>query len=281
MGVISGKKIALELKEKLKEQVSYFKNKYDRLPKLSVILVGDNPASISYVSGKEKACVEIGIINETIRLDENISEEELLGEIDKLNNDSSVDGILVQLPLPHHINEHNVIERIRSDKDVDGFSEYNTAKLYMKEKCIVPCTPKGIIKMLKHENVQIAGRHAVVIGRSQIVGQPVAKLLLDNNASVTILHSKSVNMKEISKMADILVVAVGRPKMITKEFVKEGATVIDVGVNRVDGHLCGDCDFEAIKEIANISKVPGGVGPMTIACLMENTIECFLAHMKE
>lgn len=282
--IISGKELSALKKEKMKAQVATFEAKYGRLPKLSVILVGDNPASVSYVSGKEKACIEIGIVNNTIRIPDTTTQEELLKLIDDLNNDDLVDGILVQLPLPKHINSDCVINAIKPTKDVDGFHPENVASLYLKQKGTVPCTPRGIIQVLDSKNIQIEGKNAVVVGRSNIVGLPVSKLLLDRNATVTIAHSKTKNLAEVCKTADILVAAVGKPRFITKDMVKDGAVVIDVGVNRdpVTGKLCGDVDFDNVKDIASyITKVPGGIGPMTISCLMENTIESFLCHMED
>jgi methylenetetrahydrofolate dehydrogenase (NADP+)/methenyltetrahydrofolate cyclohydrolase len=226
----------------------------------------------------------VGIKNTTIRKDASISEAELLGIIDELNADDSVDGILVQLPLPKHIDSDKVIAAISAEKDVDGFHPMNVANLWLKQPCTLPCTPKGIIKLLKRANVEIAGKDVVVIGRSNIVGLPVSKLLLNENATVTIAHSRTKNLAEVTRRADILVVAIGRPKFVTADMVKEGAVVIDVGVNRdpETKKLCGDVDFAAIEpKVAAITPVPGGVGPMTITCLMENTIECFLRKMSK
>ena len=248
-----------------------------------VILVGEDPGSVSYVKGKAKASAEVGIRNTTIRRPDTITEDELLGMIAELNADDGVDGILVQLPLPKHIDEDKIIAAIDKSKDVDGFHPLNVAALWQKQPCTLPCTPKGIIKMLKSAGVEISGREAVVIGRSNIVGLPVSKLLLDENATVTIAHSRTKNLGEVTRRADILVVAIGRPKFVKADMVKEGAVVIDVGVNRdpETGKLCGDVDFAAIEPKASvITPVPGGVGPMTICCLMENTIECFLRRIK-
>ncbi len=277
--IISGKELSAQLKAEMAAQVAEFPEKYGRVPHLVVILVGDNPASVSYVTGKAKASELVGIRNTTLRKPETISEAELLDIIRDLNADDTVDGILVQLPLPKHISESKVIETISKGKDVDGFHPLNVAALWQKEECILPCTPKGIIKMLKAAGVEIKGRRAVVIGRSNIVGLPVAKLLLDENATVTIAHSRTENLPELTRQAEILVVAIGRPKFVTGDMVSEGTVVIDVGVNRdpETGKLCGDVDFSAIEPKASvITPVPGGVGPMTICCLMENTIECFL-----
>jgi methylenetetrahydrofolate dehydrogenase (NADP+)/methenyltetrahydrofolate cyclohydrolase len=272
------------MKAAMAEEVKSFPEKYGRVPHLAVILVGDNPASVSYVTGKAKASAEVGIKNSTIRREASISEEELLALIAELNADDEVDGILVQLPLPKHISEDKVIAAIDVKKDVDGFHPANVAALWQKQPCTLPCTPKGIIRMLQTAGVEMAGKEAVVIGRSNIVGLPVSKLLLDQNATVTIAHSRTKNLAEVTRRAEILVVAIGQPKFVTAEMVGEGAAVIDVGVNRdpETGKLCGDVDFEACKEKASvITPVPGGVGPMTRACLMENTIECYLNNIKK
>ena len=277
--IISGKDLSARLKAEMAAEVAEFPEKYGRVPHLVVILVGDDPASMSYVKGKAKASEVVGIRNTTIRKPADITEAELLGLIAGLNADDSVDGILVQLPLPAHISEPKVIEAIDKSKDVDGFHPLNVAALWQKQPCTLPCTPKGIIRMLKSAGVGISGKRAVVIGRSNIVGLPVAKLLLDENATVTIAHSRTADLPSVTKEAEILVVAIGRPRFVTADMVSDGAVVIDVGVNRdpETGRLCGDVDFEAVEPKASvITPVPGGVGPMTICCLMENTIECFL-----
>lgn len=282
--IISGTELAKEIKQDVAKRVAEYKVEYGREPHLVVILVGENPASVSYVTGKAKDSAEVGFKNTTIRKPDTISEAELIELIGQLNEDRSVDGILVQLPLPKHISEAKVIEAIDKEKDVDGFHPLNVASLWQKLPCLLPCTPKGIIKLLDKAGVEIAGKKAVVIGRSNIVGLPVAKLLLDRNATVTIAHSRTQNLAEITRQADILVVAIGRAKFVTAEMVGEGAAVIDVGVNRdpESGKLCGDVDFEACKDKASvITPVPGGVGPMTRACLMENTIECYLNNIKK
>lgn len=281
--IISGKELSAKLKAEMAERVATFPAEYGRVPHLVVILVGEDPGSVSYVKGKAKASAEVGIRNTTIRRPDTITEEELLGMIAELNADEGVDGILVQLPLPKHIDEDKIIAAIDKSKDVDGFHPLNVAALWQKQPCTLPCTPKGIIKMLKSAGVEISGREAVVIGRSNIVGLPVSKLLLDENATVTIAHSRTKNLGEVTRRADILVVAIGRPKFVKADMVKEGTVVIDVGVNRdpETGKLCGDVDFAAIEPKASvITPVPGGVGPMTICCLMENTIECFLRRIK-
>lgn len=280
--IISGKELSAKLKAEMAERVATFPAEYGRVPHLVVILVGEDPGSVSYVKGKAKASAEVGIRNTTIRRPDTITEDELLGMIAELNADDGVDGILVQLPLPKHIDEDKIIAAIDKSKDVDGFHPLNVAALWQKQPCTLPCTPKGIIKMLKSAGVEISGREAVVIGRSNIVGLPVSKLLLDENATVTIAHSRTKNLGEVTRRADILVVAIGRPKFVKADMVKEGAVVIDVGVNRdpETGKLCGDVDFAAIEPKASvITPVPGGVGPMTICCLMENTIECFLRRI--
>ncbi len=280
--IISGKELSARLKAEMAAQVAAFPEQYGRVPHLVVILVGDNPASVSYVTGKAKAAAEVGIRNTTLRRPETISEAELLGLIAELNADADVDGILVQLPLPKHIDTDRVIAAIDCAKDVDGFHPSNVAALWQKQPCTLPCTPKGILRMLQTAGVEIEGRHAVVVGRSNIVGLPVAKLLLDANATVTMAHSRTPDLGAVTRQADILVVAVGRPKFVKGDMVREGAVVIDVGVNRdpETGKLCGDVDYAAVEPLVSvITPVPGGVGPMTICCLMENTIECFLRRV--
>ncbi len=277
--IINGKEIAKSIREGLATKVVELGQKYGRTPKLVVILVGDDPGSVSYVTGKAKAADEVGIRNTTLRFPETITEQELLAQVEELNQDEDVDGILVQLPLPKHIDENKVIAAIAIEKDVDAFSPLSVARLWLKQPTITPCTPKGIIKLLKSTGIEIEGKEAVVIGRSNIVGLPVAKLLLDENATVTIAHSRTRNLAEVARRADILVVAIGRERLVTADMIKPGAVVIDVGVNRDsrNGKLCGDVDYEAAKEVAAyITPVPGGVGPMTIACLMENTVENFI-----
>ena len=275
--IIDGKQIAQQFKEAMREQVAALAKQYGRKPCLDVIIVGENPASMSYVKSKIKATEYCGFDGELIQLPETTSQEELLRVIRESNEKENVDGILVQLPLPKHIDEQTVIEAIAPEKDVDGFHPSNVAKLWLNQPTIVPCTPLGIIALLEEIHTTFEGRHAVVIGRSNIVGKPVAKLLLDRHCTVTIAHSRTADLAAICREADILVVAVGRPQMITGEMVKKGATVIDVGINRLeDGRLVGDVDFESVVPIAGaITPVPGGVGPMTITMLMRNTIECY------
>lgn len=281
--IISGKDLSARLKAEMATRVAAYEKEYGRAPQLTVVLVGEDPGSVSYVTGKAKACEAVGIRNTTIRRPESISEEELLSIIGELNADDAVDGILVQLPLPRHIDENKVIAAIRKEKDVDGFHPLNVAALWMKQPCSLPCTPKGIIKLLKAAGVEIAGKRAVVVGRSNIVGLPVAKLLMDENATVTVAHSRTKDLAAVTRGAEILVVAIGRPKFVTADMVTDGTVVIDVGVNRdpETGKLCGDVDYAAVEPKASvITPVPGGVGPMTIACLMENTIECYLRTME-
>lgn len=280
--IISGKDLAKKIKEEIAGKVPALVEKYGRAPHLAVILVGEDPASQSYVKSKGRDAEQVGYKSTTVRLPEQTSEEELLELIAKLNADDTVDGILVQLPVPAHINEDRVIEAIAHEKDVDGFHPANVAALWQKRGCVYPCTPKGVIRMLDEAGVDIEGKRAVVIGRSNIVGLPMAKMLLDRNATVTVAHSRTKNLAEITRQADILVAAVGRLRMVTEDMVVPGAVVIDVGVNRdpATGKLAGDVDYENVSTKASvITPVPGGVGPMTRACLMENTLECFLNKM--
>lgn len=280
MTIIDGKAISAALKESIRQRVAELPEKYGRVPHLVVVRVGEDPASVVYVRNKEKACEAVGIRNSTIVLAETTAQEELLSLIEALNGDDTVDGILVQLPLPKHISEARVIETIAREKDVDGFHPYNVAGLWQKTPHVSPCTPAGIMKLLAAIGVDPKGKRAVVIGRSNIVGLPVAKMLLDANATVTLCHTRTVDLPSVTRQAEILVVAAGRAKMVTGDMVAPGAIVIDVGMDRdpETGKLCGDVDFDSVAPIAGaITPVPGGVGPMTIACLMENTLECFLA----
>lgn len=272
--VINGKELAKKLRADIRERVNQFIEETKVVPHLVVILVGDNPASVSYITGKQKACEETNMKSTLIKLPVETTEEELIKIINDLNADKSVHGILVQLPLPKHIDEQKIINTICVEKDVDGFSPINVGKMILNEECFLPCTPAGIIKMIKETGIEIAGKHAVVIGRSNIVGKPVSQLLLQENATVTICHSRTKDLKYHTLQADILVVAIGKPKFVTKDMIKPGAVVIDVGVNRVDNKLCGDVDYEGALEVASyVTPVPGGVGPMTITMLMENTLE--------
>lgn len=275
--IIDGKAIAASIKDEVKSEVAAIEAAGGRKPCLCVIIVGENPASQVYVRNKVKSAEYVGMESVKIALPETVTEEELLGKIRELNADPSVDGILVQLPLPKHIDEDKVIDTIAREKDVDGFHILNVGSLWVGKKCIVPCTPKGIIHLIKSTGVQIKGKTAVVVGRSNIVGKPVAKLLLDENATVIVAHSRTEDLKSVTLLADILVVAVGKENVVTGDMVKPGAVVIDVGMNRnSEGKLCGDVDFVSASEKASfITPVPGGVGPMTIAMLMKNTLECY------
>lgn len=272
--IIKGNEVAEKKRAQLTEEVVKLKEQGIE-PGLAVILVGEDPASRSYVKGKEKGCEQVGIYSELIELPETITEERLLAEIDRLNGDDRINGILVQLPLPKHIEEKAIIERISPEKDVDGFHPISVGRMMTGQDTFLPCTPHGIVELVKETNLDISGKHVVVIGRSNIVGKPVGQLFLNENATVTYCHSKTQNMKELSKLADILIVAVGRPKMITADYIKEGAVVIDVGVNRLEtGKLCGDVDFDNVLDVAGyITPVPKGVGPMTITMLLHNTVE--------
>lgn len=271
--ILDGKQIAKEYRQRLKNQVNDLKE-YGFTPKLSVILVGNDGASQSYVKSKKKAAEKIGMISEIIHLDESTSEEVVLSELNRLNNDDTVSGILVQVPLPKQVSEQKVLEAINPEKDVDGFHPINIGKLYIDEQTFVPCTPLGIMEILKHADINLEGKNAVVIGRSHIVGQPVSKLLLQANATVTILHSRTKNMNAHLKQADVIVSAVGQPGLVTKENVKKGSVIIDVG-NTPDenGKLKGDVAYDEVKEIASaITPVPGGVGPLTITMVLNNTL---------
>ncbi len=270
--MLDGAAMALEVEKELKQRVDALREK-NVVPGLCVILVGNDPASQTYVANKEKACARLGIHSQTLRMGTETTQAELEASIERANEDEAIHGILVQLPLPAHLDEHRALALIRPEKDVDGFHAVNMGRLARGEDCVVACTPKGALHMLKAAGVPIAGKNAVVIGRSNIVGKPMALLLLQENATVTICHSRTENLAEYTRRADILVAAVGKPRFVTADMVKEGAAVLDVGINRVDGKLCGDVDFEAVKEKAGwISPVPGGVGKMTIAMLMENTV---------
>ena len=278
--IIDGKALSAAIKEEVREQVLSLEHQYGRKPCLCVIIVGENPASQVYVRNKVKAAAFTGMESRLEALPAETSEAALLDIIASLNADPAVDGILVQLPLPKHINEEKVIDAIAREKDVDGFHPGNVAGLWLGKDCIVPCTPAGILRLIDSTGVSLAGKQAVVVGRSNIVGKPVAKLLLDRNATVTIAHSRTADLASVTRQADVLVVAVGRAGLVTGEMVKPGAVVIDVGMNRnAEGKLCGDVDFDSCEPVAGwITPVPGGVGPMTIAMLMVNTLRCFSAR---
>ncbi|NLS84862.1 MAG: bifunctional methylenetetrahydrofolate dehydrogenase/methenyltetrahydrofolate cyclohydrolase FolD [Ruminococcaceae bacterium] len=272
--LISGKILAAQMKESVAKDVAALKEKSVHA-RLAVIIVGDNPASKVYVAGKAKDCEECGILSDVIRMPEDTTEEQLLAKVHECNENDEIHGLLVQLPLPKHIREKNIIDAISPAKDVDGFTPVNVGKLVIGEDCFMPCTPAGCIEMLKSTGMEISGKNAVVIGRSNIVGKPAALMLLANNATVTICHSKTQNLKQLCAQADILVAAIGKAGFVTGDMVKEGAAVIDVGINRGDdGKLHGDVDFEAASEkAAFITPVPGGVGLMTRAMLMKNTLK--------
>ncbi len=277
--ILDGKAAAGRIREEVRAGVEKLRAEYGVTPGLAVIIVGDDPASKVYVGNKHKACGELGIASQVIRLAAGSSEAELATRIDSLNADPAVHGILVQLPLPKHIDTDKVLDRIRPDKDVDGFHPVNVGNLTLGREALVPCTPHGVIRLLAMEGIAIEGKRAVIIGRSNIVGKPMASLLLARNATVTVCHSRTENLAAVCREADILVAAIGKPGFVTAAMVKTGAVVIDVGINRVAGKLVGDVDFAAVKEAAGaITPVPGGVGPLTIAMLMHNTLKA--AHMQ-
>lgn len=275
--IIDGKVISAAVKQRIADEVATLKETKG-VPGLAVIIVGEDPASKVYVANKKKACEQIGMLSEEYALPEATTNEELLALINELNNKKEINGILCQLPLPKHLDEELVIDSILPEKDVDAFHPQNVGKIMTGDYDFLPCTPAGIMEMLKYENIEVEGKTCVVIGRSNIVGKPMSMLLLHKNGTVTICHSKTKNLKEVCRSADILVAAVGRPNFVTADMVKDDAVVIDVGINRLEsGKLCGDVDFENVKEKASyITPVPGGVGPMTIATLMQNTLTAFL-----
>ncbi|MZH45603.1 MAG: bifunctional methylenetetrahydrofolate dehydrogenase/methenyltetrahydrofolate cyclohydrolase FolD [Nitrospinae bacterium] len=280
MVLIDGKKVSMEIRSRLKQETEELKNKTGRMPGLATVLVGEDPASAVYVRNKNKVCQEVGFQSFGQNLPAETTEDELLEVIKKLNENDEVNGILVQLPLPDHIDSEKILLSIKPEKDVDGFHPINVGKLAIGNALLTPCTPTGIIELLDYYNIEIAGKHAVVLGRSNIVGKPVALLLLQRNATVTICHSRTSNLKQVTSQADILIAAVGRPGFVGSEMVKDNAVVIDVGINRVDGKLTGDVEFEPVAEKTSyITPVPGGVGPMTIALLMENTLKAFKATL--
>ncbi|EEG78322.1 bifunctional methylenetetrahydrofolate dehydrogenase/methenyltetrahydrofolate cyclohydrolase FolD [Dethiobacter alkaliphilus] len=274
--LISGPEVAAAIREQISTELASLKEKTGKVPGLAVILVGEDPASQAYVGNKEKTAGKLGFHSVVDRVSADITQEELLKKIDDLNKDEDIHGILVQLPLPDHIEEKAVIDAIAVEKDVDGFHPINVGNLMIGDDCYIPCTPHGCMKMLEHIGYDLKGKNAVVVGRSNIVGKPVALLMLQQHATVTICHSRTADLGAVCREADVLVVAVGRPNMITGDMVKPGAVVIDVGINRVDGKLVGDVEFDSAKEVASyITPVPGGVGPMTITMLMLNTLEAF------
>ena len=277
MKILDGKALSLEIKNQLKEKIAEFKQKYNKEITLAVILVGENPASKIYVNNKIKAAEYVGIKSLSLKLPEDSTQKEVEDLILSLSNDNNIDGILVQLPLPKQLDEDYLLNLIPVSKDVDGFTEINSGKLSQGKDCLLPCTPAGIIELIKSENIKLAGKNAVVIGRSNIVGKPIANLLLKENCTVTVCHSKTNNIGDFAKKADVLVVAIGKPCFVTADMVKDEAVIIDVGINRTENGLKGDVDYELVKDKASfITPVPGGVGPMTIAMLMKNTYLCAL-----
>lgn len=274
---IDGKSISAKRKDELKLKIDKIKEAGKRIPKLTVILVGDNQASQTYVRNKERGCTYVGMLSDVIRLDKDISEEELIHIIEKLNHDDTVDGILVQLPLPSHIQEDKILDLIDPSKDVDGFHPSNVAKLFLGQDGLVPCTPKGMMVLLDEINYDLTGKEVVVVGRSHIVGKPVSLLCLQRNATVTIAHSRTKDLQKVCQRADVLIAAIGKAKFFNRDYVKQGVVVLDVGINRDENNkLCGDVDYEDVKDIAAyITPVPGGVGPMTIAMLLENTLQAY------
>lgn len=276
--IIDGKRISDNLKEEMKAQVVALERQYGRRPGLAVIIVGENPASQVYVRNKVRAAEFVGLRSVQVTLPESTPEADLLAQIRRLNEDPAIDGVLVQLPLPAHINEEKVIDTIALEKDVDGFHPGNVGALWLGKPCTLPCTPKGCLYLIQTTGIELRGALAVVIGRSNIVGKPMAKLLLDQHATVIMAHSRTRNLGELTRQADIIVAAVGKRNLVTADMVKPGAVVIDVGMNRdEEGHLCGDVDFAGVKEVAGfVTPVPGGVGPMTITMLIQNTLDSFI-----
>ena len=279
---IDGKAFSQTVLEKIREEHSQLKEKYGKPAGLAVVIVGNNPASQVYVKNKIRACENVGFYSENIELDENISEKELLQEIDKLNKNDRINGILVQLPLPSHINELKIIDSISPEKDVDGFHVSNIGKMVIGDETgFLSCTPYGIMQLLEEYKIEIAGKDAVIIGRSNIVGKPMALMLIQKGATVQVCNSRTKDLRKKLNEADIIIVAAGVPKLLKKEDVKEGAVVIDVGINRVDGKICGDVDYEEVAEKTSyITPVPGGVGPMTIASLIKNTFKSYKNSLK-
>ncbi|MFL2947669.1 MAG: bifunctional methylenetetrahydrofolate dehydrogenase/methenyltetrahydrofolate cyclohydrolase FolD [Nitrospinales bacterium] len=276
MVLIDGKKVSGQIRNRLAEEVQELKKKTGKTPGLATVLVGDDPASAVYVRNKNKICSELGFQSFEQKLSADTSQEQLLQLVGELNSNKDIHGILVQLPLPDQIDSEKILQAIDPKKDVDGFHPVNVGKLVVGNALLTPCTPTGIIELLDHYDIEISGKHAVIIGRSNIVGKPVSMLLLQRNATITICHSRTKDLEEVTRSADIIVAAVGRANFVTEEMVSEGTVVIDVGINRVDGKLTGDVDFEPVaRKASHITPVPGGVGPMTIALLMENTLKAF------
>lgn len=279
--LLDGKETSKQIKLELKEQIKALKETYNKVPTIAIVVVGNNPASEIYVRNKIKAASFVGMNHELVKLEETVSMEELLNEVDRLNNDNNVSGIIVQLPLPKHLDEQLVINHINNEKDADGFGLLNKGRLFSGLPCLKPATPYGVMYLLEHYNIDLEGKRAVVIGRSNIVGKPMALMLLEKNATVTIAHSRTKDLKELTKEADILVVAIGKAKFVTEDMVKVGSVIVDVGINRIDGVLYGDVDFENVEKKASfITPVPGGVGPLTIAMLLKNTVNAFINQNK-
>ena len=283
MAILDGKQFSIKYRQILKEKVACLKEKLNKVPGLAVVIIGEDPASKIYVNNKIKACEEVGVTSKTFRLNESISQQEAENVIKELAVDEDIDGILVQLPLPKKFDSGKILQHIPTEKDVDGLSDTNLGRLLMGEKCHISCTPNGIIKLLKEYNVEFTGKHAVVIGRSNMVGKPMALLLQSENCTVTMCHSKTKNLEFYTKNADILVVAIGKDRFIDGSMIKEGAVVVDVGMNRVDGKLYGDVEFNSASQVASlITPVPGGVGPMTVTMLMHNTVTAFIRkHLQD
>lgn len=274
--ILDGKALSAKFRQNIKEETAALKEKTGKAPGIAVILAGDDAASSVYVNSKEKAAIECGFYSVVERISADVTTSDVLKLVEKYNNDEKIHGILVQLPLPSACDEKTILRAIRAEKDVDGFHPYNVGLLNIGEDCLMPCTPFGVMNMMADYGIEIAGKNAVVVGRSNIVGKPIAAMLLKANATVTVCHSKTKDLSGVCAKADILVAAIGKAKFIKKEFVKDGAVVIDVGINRVDGKLCGDVDFEDVKDKCSyITPVPGGVGPMTITTLMQNTLKAF------
>lgn len=278
--ILDGRQVANEVLENISREIEVIKSKKVRLPGLAVLLIGENPASHTYVKNKEKTCNKLGIYSEVIKLQNNITEKDILKLVESLNSNSKIDGILVQLPLPKHLDSNKVIESIDPKKDIDGLHPYNMGRLLNNQECLTPCTPKGIMQILKHYSINISGMETVIVGRSILVGKPLSIMLLNENATVTITHSKTKNIEEVTKKADLLISAIGKANLIKRDWVKKGAIVIDVGINKIIDNekstIVGDVDFNEVSNICKaITPVPGGVGPVTIAMLMSNTLKAY------
>ncbi|MEI7667440.1 MAG: bifunctional methylenetetrahydrofolate dehydrogenase/methenyltetrahydrofolate cyclohydrolase FolD [Erysipelotrichaceae bacterium] len=282
MQILNGKELSLKLEEGIKQRMIDIQAKQERIPSLVVVLVGDNPASVAYVNNKVKACARVGFISNLIHKDETCSQEELLAIIHTLNHDQSVDGILVQLPLPDHLDPKSVIEAIDPNKDVDGLHPFNVVRLYQNNALFIPCTAKGIMTLLSAYQIELSGKSVVVIGRSQLVGRPVSQLCLNANATVTVCHSKTTDIAQFTKQADVIIVAIGKPKFLNQTHISKQSVIIDVGISKIDGKYSGDVDFESVKDLVlAITPVPGGIGPMTIVSLLQNTLIAYHIQMEK